>query len=250
MWDSLNPTERYCTLLETWLVRGHPEIIGERGRGWLGVPDTFHQVQWFVQQIPQKGLQTAGNKDAEDSLRYGPGLHNLALLELFGLVEVRHGPPEQGKGWSIETVERTSWGDALLAALHAGFFGDMGNLLAVESEEKVRFGVLQQALQPYFPDWRENLSVPEWTFREGAHVFKVSLGKIWRRIAIPARLTLRRAVARRPDHDFPFRLRRHVGIRRRPGTGGPGEQDPETGRPENARHPAQAVREASGRLNH
>ena len=146
VWDSLNPTERYCTLLETWLVRGHPEIIGERGRGWFRVPDTFHQVQWFFQQIPQKGLQIAGNKDAEDSLRYWPGLHNLALLELFGLVEVRHGPPEQGKGWSIETVERTSWGDALLAALHAGFFGDVDNLLALESEEKVPFGVLQQAL--------------------------------------------------------------------------------------------------------
>lgn len=220
MWDSLNPTERYCTLLETWLVRGHPEIIGERGRGWLGVPDTFHQVQWFVQQIPQKGLQTAGNKDAEDSLRYGPGLHNLALLELFGLVEVRHGPPEQGKGWSIETVERTSWGDALLAALHAGFFGDLGNLLAVESEEKVRFGVLQQALQPYFPDWRENLSVPEWTFREGVHVFKVSLGKIWRRIAIPARLTLDdlasailNAVSFDHDHLYEFSYLNRFGVK-------------------------------------
>jgi hypothetical protein len=220
VWDSLNPTERYCTLLETWLVRGHPEIIGERGRGWFRVPDTFHQVQWFFQQIPQKGLQIAGNKDAEDSLRYWPGLHNLALLELFGLVEVRHGPPEQGKGWSIETVERTSWGDALLAALHAGFFGDMGNLLAVESEEKVRFGVLQQALQPYFPDWQENLSVPEWTFREGAHVFKVSLGKMWRRIAIPARLTLDdlasailNAVRFDHDHLYEFSYRNRFGVK-------------------------------------
>ena len=220
VWDSLNPTERYCTLLETWLVRGHPEIIGERGRGWFRVPDTFHQVQWFFQQIPQKGLQIAGNKDAEDSLRYWPGLHNLALLELFGLVEVRHGPPEQGKGWSIETVECTSWGDALLAALHAGFFGDVGNILAVESEEKARFGVLQQALQPYFPDWRENISVPEWTFREGAHVFKVSLGKIWRRIAIPARLTLDdlasailNAVRFDHDHLYEFSYRNRFGVK-------------------------------------
>jgi hypothetical protein len=33
IWGDLNPTERYCTLLEAWLVRGHPQIIGERGRG-------------------------------------------------------------------------------------------------------------------------------------------------------------------------------------------------------------------------
>ena len=26
VWDSLNPTERTCTLLETWLVRDHPQI--------------------------------------------------------------------------------------------------------------------------------------------------------------------------------------------------------------------------------
>ena len=30
-WGSLNPTERYFTLLETWLLRGNPEIVGERG---------------------------------------------------------------------------------------------------------------------------------------------------------------------------------------------------------------------------
>ena len=40
VWKGLNPTERYCTLLETWLLRGHSEIIGERGI-WLRIPETF-----------------------------------------------------------------------------------------------------------------------------------------------------------------------------------------------------------------
>ena len=146
-------------------------------------------------------------------------MHNLALLELFGLVEVGHGSPEQGKGWCIETVARTALGDALLAALHAGFFGDVDNLLALESEEKVPFGVVQQALQPYFPAWRKNLSVPEWSFREGAHVFKVSLGPIWRRIAVPARLTLDdlasailNAVRFDHDHLYLFSYRNRFGV--------------------------------------
>jgi hypothetical protein len=219
VWNSLNPTERYCTLLETWLVRGHPQIIGERGRGWFRVPETFREVQWFFHRLPDDGLPVAGNKEAEDSLRYWPGLHNLALLELFGLVTVRHGPPESGKGWCIEMVERTPLGDALLAALHAGFFGDVDNLLAPESEDKVPFGVLQQALQPYFPAWRKNLSVREWAFREDAHVFKVSLGRIWRRIAIPARLTLDdlasailNAVQFDHDHLYQFRYRNRFGV--------------------------------------
>jgi hypothetical protein len=219
LWDSLNATERYCSLLETWLVRGQPQIIGERGRGWFRVPETFRKVQWFFLRIPDDGLTVAGDKDTEGSLRYWPGLYNLALLELFGLVAVRHGPPEPGKGWRIDTVARTPLGDALLAALHAGFFGDVDNLLALESEDKIPFGVLQPTLQPFFPAWQNNLSVAEWAFREGTHVFRVSLGRIWRRIAIPAHLTLDdlasatlNAVRFDHDHLYQFSYRNRFGV--------------------------------------
>ena len=220
VWDGLNPTERYCTLLETWLVRGQPQIIGERDRSWFRVPVTFREVRGFFQRVPDDGLPVAGNEGTEDSLRYWPGLHNLALLELFGFVAVRHGPPEPGKGWRIEAIERRPLGDALLAALHAGFFGDVDNLLAMESEDKVPFGVLRPALQPYFPAWQKNLSVPEWAFREGTHVFKVSLGRIWRRIALPARLTLDdlasailNAVRFDSDHLYQFSYRNRFGAK-------------------------------------
>src|SRR5690349_2530696 len=29
-WVTLNPTERFFTLLETWMLRGTPEVLGER----------------------------------------------------------------------------------------------------------------------------------------------------------------------------------------------------------------------------
>jgi len=190
-WQGLNPTERYCSLLETWLLRGHPEIVGERGYGWSRIPDTFGKLPWFFQRIPDGGLPVAGDKEAEDSIRYWPGWHNLGLLELFGLIAIHPVPPEPGKGWRIGRVNRTPLGDALLALLHAGFFGDIDNILALESENWVPFGVLQPTLQPHFPEWKNNLSVPEWAFRQGAHVFKVTLWQgLWRRIAIPAGATL------------------------------------------------------------
>jgi hypothetical protein len=185
-WQDLNPSERYATLLETWLLRGHPEIIGERGRAWFRIPDTFSELSWFFQRVPDEGQQVAGT-EAEDSLRYWPGWHNLGLLELFGLMAIEAGPPEPGKGWRIERIRRTPLGDALLALLHARFFGDIDNIMTLEVEDKIPYGVLQPALQLYFPEWQANLSVPEWAFRPGAHVFKVTLwGRIWRRIAIPA----------------------------------------------------------------
>jgi hypothetical protein len=91
--------------------------------------------------------------------------------------------------------------------------------LQLESEEKVHFGVLQPALQPYFPEWRNNLSVPEWTFREGTHVFKVSWGWLWRRIAIPAGHTLDAlasaildAVAFSHDHLYEFTYQNRFGV--------------------------------------
>ena len=218
-WEGLNPTERYCTLLETWLLRGYPEILGEKGRFGLQVPETFSTWQWFFLRIPASGLAIAGDKEAEDWLRYTPGWHNLGLLELFGLVSVQPGLPEPGKGWRIERIERTPLGDALLALLQAEFFGDIHNVLSLEAGDKLRFGVLQPALQPYFPAWQNNLSVPEWAFREGAHIFKVSLGWMWRRIAIPAGQPLDalasailNAVKFSHDHLYEFSYQNRFGV--------------------------------------
>jgi hypothetical protein len=190
VWEGLNPTERYGNLLETWLLRGKPEIIGDDYRPLFLLPENFRECTGFFAQIPDEGLQIASNRDVEDWLRYSPGWHNLGLLGLFGLITVQHGPPAPGKGWQIERVYRTAVGDALLALLHTGFFGDFSNIRELESKGKVPFGVLQPVLRPYFPQWDNNLSVPEQTFREGTHIFKVSLGRLWRRIAIPADQTL------------------------------------------------------------
>lgn len=41
------------------------------------------------------------------------------------------------------------------------------------------------------PQWQNNLAFPEIGFREGVFVFKVSLGRAWRRLAIPSRFTLK-----------------------------------------------------------
>jgi len=217
-WANLNPTECYFTLLETWLLRGLPEIIGEGRRGYLVIPDSFGGWASFFGRIPDEGLQIAGDKDAKIALSYWPGWHNLGLLDLFGLISVEHGPPQPGEGWRIERIHRTALGEALLALLYVEFFSDFDNLLQFEGEGEIPFGVLQPTLQPYFTEWEENLVVPGWTFREGAYVFKVSLGEIWRRIAIPATLSLDELAAAilnafefDHDHLYQFSYRNRFG---------------------------------------
>jgi hypothetical protein len=222
-WQGLNPTEQYCTLLEAWLLRGHPEIIGERGYGRFRTPDTFGGLPWFLHSIPDQGLQVAGDERTDDSIRYRPGWHNLGLLELFGLIAIQPCPPEPGNGWRIERIHRTPLGAPLVALLHSGFFGDIDNILALESEDSLPYGMLQPTLQPYFPEWNCNLCVPEWAFRQGTHIFKVTLWKgLWRRIAVPADATLEQlasaivdAIEFDYDHLHMFTYRNHFGVEER-----------------------------------
>ena len=181
----MNSTEQYFGLLETWLFRANPEIIREPGPSLSPIPENFKEWVYLFRSIPDKGLQIAGDWDAEDSLRYTPGLFNLGLLELFGLISVRHGSPTEGKAWNIELIRRTSLGDALLALLLTECSEYLHLSLDPGYGGKAPFGVLQPIVRPHFPKWKNNLRIPEWVFRRGTHIFKVSMGRIWYRIAIP-----------------------------------------------------------------
>ena len=105
-----------------------------------------------------------------------------------------------------------------MALLLSKFFRNMENIFELEDRQEVPFGVLQSALQPYFPDWRRNLTLPGQIFREGTHIFKVSMGRVKFRIAIPAKLTLDslasailNAVRFDHDHLYEFSYRNRFG---------------------------------------
>jgi hypothetical protein len=159
-WDGLNPTERYFALLEAWLLRGYPELIGGEGRRWYGMPETFGHCSRLVQRIPDVGMVVAGDQEIERRLRRRPGWHSLGLLEMFGLMTVQHGPPEPGKGWRIQRMCRTPLGDALIALLHTQFFGDIDKVRHFRDEQEIPFGVLRPVVQTYFPEWKRSLSIP------------------------------------------------------------------------------------------
>ena len=186
-WRRLNPTERYFNLLEAWLFRSDPGTLGERA-SWAGTSPLW---QWmgFFEEIPEQGLKIAGDRRHESMINYRPGLYTVALLELFGLLSIQHGKPEPGKGWRIMKVQRTAFGDALLGLLFKPYysFDLMDDLMDDETEGMEQ---LQQLVQPLFPEWRETLARPETEFVDGDYVFKVSIGRSWRRIAIAGTMNL------------------------------------------------------------
>jgi hypothetical protein len=188
-WSNLSPTEQYFTLLETWLLRGDPGIIGEDRSRYI-VPDHCDECMNLFEKIPKKGLQIADNSDVESLIKYAPGWYNLGLMEMFGLITIQHGLPIDGKAWNIERIYRTQFGEALLVLLVTKFFRHMENIFELEDQGGWDFGVLQPILRPYFPQWKNNLSLPEWPFRDGTYIFRVSVDRVWFRIAIPASQTL------------------------------------------------------------
>lgn len=190
-WKTLNPTERYFNLLETWMIRGDPEILAERGsvaRAWIP------ECKRHFESIPQKGLEIAGTKREESYIAYSIGLYGLALLDLFGFISLEQLKPEKGKGWRIARIHRTAFGDALVQLLWNGFWGNLRDLFFFhdrDNEIDETIGALRPAMTPFFPQWHNNLTMPKRIFQDGIYVFKASLARnCWRRIEISGEMDL------------------------------------------------------------
>ena len=183
-WKSFNPTERYCTLLESWLIHANEELLGERRSS---LDEGARSMQYWAMMTQKR--QKIRDYGDQQSLSYWPGLHNLALMKLFGLLQLESGQPQAGKGWRIKMVRKLPFGEVLMQTVVRAFFGE-GIMWESQENSAISFGVLQPTLQLYFPEWQNILTIPEPEFHSGVYTFKVSLGKVWRRIAISSQMTL------------------------------------------------------------
>ncbi len=171
----------------------------------------------------------------------------LALMDLFGLAEVTH-PARQVTPWSPSGLKQSAFGDAVFTLLTPVYYGPMAPIIlgldsdshegATDDEDEVdaadivededeeesemeqpSFGAWQPIFQPYFPAWQNNLVLPGVKFRHGTFVFRVSLGRIWRLIAMPAKSTLYdlvvmilRSVKFDDDHLHRLSYRNRMGV--------------------------------------
>jgi Plasmid pRiA4b ORF-3-like protein len=192
-WDGLNATERYFSLLEAAFLFGRPEMVSGRSLGWGR--GTLDCLMLGVAYLPPGG-STANPKYPDDVLPLGfhGSTYLVALADLFGLLEIEQ-PAVPVSPWCPAAIRHTAFGNAMLKLLQRLAFRGLGMADEKEDAEEEHkqsggFGTWQPVFQPYFPEWKNNLIVPEPEAREGVFVFKVSLGEVWRRIAIPSTLTL------------------------------------------------------------
>lgn len=191
-WQDLNLVERFGHLLETWLLRGHLEMVGAGDSSILPriLPRNLEHIIRFYADIPEDGLRVAGDRNVEEWLYMDPEWHNLGLMLEFGWIRVEDSEPEPGAGWKIERIYRTDVGDAMIAMLISDFFSDLDSLFKLSDSNGTTFGVFQSTFKLYFPEWNQTLTLEQEAFQEGTFTFKVSLGKVWRRIEIGAQNTL------------------------------------------------------------
>ncbi|MBK8030096.1 MAG: plasmid pRiA4b ORF-3 family protein [Chloroflexi bacterium] len=233
-WLSLSATEQYFSLLEAWLLRGFAEIIGDDQRASWEIPDNLERVLSFVQYSDvQKGLPVAGKRGAYEELKYRPGLHNLGIMYLLGIIDIEVGSLRPNEGWNIERITLTSFGTALLSLLFAELAAQFHQMLYAEPGEdfEEEGAELKSIIQPYFPTWENTFVPPAPAFVEGTHVFKVTVMDAWRRIAISAQEpldTLAHAILASvqfdDDHLYDFQYRNRIGKNER--ISHPYNQDP------------------------
>jgi hypothetical protein len=225
-WDRLNPTERYFHLLEAWLRFGRAEMIGESGSS-LGMLMPCLQA---LQYIKPKGMTFNLEKPEQVHV---PGLYRsfyqVALMDLFGLLDVQQSSRPLTV-WRPAGVKHVPFGDAMAKLLgnleFQTLFGEDSDPDEEDDETDEedwtpgmpRFGAWQPIFQPHFPEWRETLNLPELEPREGEFIFRVSLGKIWRLIAMPSKATLHdllglilKSMKFGSDHLYEFTYRDRLG---------------------------------------
>ncbi|MCP4700168.1 MAG: plasmid pRiA4b ORF-3 family protein [Gammaproteobacteria bacterium] len=224
-WQNLNAVERYFTLLEAWLMWGQPEIAGTRL-----YRSFFMDATEFLNILDEESVVFSNPYSQEETrmLMESPGALNIALLELFGLITVQDTTPAaNNKGWQIESLHVTPLGSAF-RALTAKKSGEVIELLFEQLGQRADgcntklppFGQWQSLFQPFFPEWRNNLAVSETPpVHEGRYIFKVSLARAWRRIALSGKSSLDTLSDNilnafdfsADDHLYCFNYRNHFG---------------------------------------
>lgn len=181
-WTSLNPTERYFALFHAWWLRGSAEIIGESNRDYYnGLYDSLY----FFQNTLNDSLSLKKQPHYFDYLRYRPGFHNLALMDLFGFIRIKQDAALSRENWPIMNIVPTTWGHALLNHFSNHMTSFDGNVNDQSDYDLIE--LWDAGLKTYIPTLEKSLKPPEVEeIQDSIYVFKVTLGPAYRKIAIPS----------------------------------------------------------------
>ncbi|KTD62369.1 plasmid pRiA4b ORF-3 family protein [Legionella shakespearei] len=187
-WNELNDTEKYFNLMQTWFFRSDDRLITRDCHSRHAVLD---DILTFLTKNLKKSLLFKKPVDQQYGL-YPIKIHDVALLELFDLIEVIDNSTADVPGWSISKMSITEAGKR---------FTSLFKKELIESDEQFIEKLLEsmnylnnkenqaddffQRLKPFFPDWNICIKPLRKTTDKGGYFIKASLSDtIWRRIKI------------------------------------------------------------------
>ena len=225
-WGKLNQIERYFTLLEAWWL--FDELESSEG--------SFRAHSMYENRfLLLKGNRRGGNRKqwdpkTQEGILYFLGMKQVALMQMFGMLEIQEGPPVPGKSWNIQGMAATPWGlaacDSYRRAVMNGLMsGNNSRQMNGEknAEQAPAFHCWGDAATPFFPAWQHSIGAPETPEPfQGSATLKVSLGKgVWRRVVLPgessfAKLAslILRAFDFDSDHLYAFTYHDHYARKR------------------------------------
>ncbi|NEQ97569.1 MAG: hypothetical protein F6K30_12740, partial [Cyanothece sp. SIO2G6] len=146
-WHQLNPTEQYFTLLNAWMIQATPAMIGDQNNPR---PVGEQCIQAWCLRLINMGHGKVAGEGAVDQLGRMAGWYSLALLHLFGLVNLTDAKPNAGQGWCVKAVERSPLGTAIMSAIQNYYYPNLAR--RSESDPNCSPNELQPLFQPYFPE--------------------------------------------------------------------------------------------------
>jgi len=178
-WQQLNVTEQYFILLETWL-KGDPD---EKQNSFMSPFIRLGRVLEICLNKPESYYQTVLVKEYQISPM-------LAGMELFGLFIISHDKPEPNGGWKISNIQLSKTGKVvtkflekdIAAARAQSPFGYLMHLAMNESPTSLLYDVFKKDFPAFKQHSFGTKKIKE--KRTGIFVFKVSWGKVWRRVEI------------------------------------------------------------------
>ncbi|MFI5377898.1 MAG: hypothetical protein ACHRHE_01210 [Tepidisphaerales bacterium] len=177
-WNRLRPLERYLNLFAAWTLRSSGEMVGDDDRATLdGLPFTWSDRATVCYKTPSEASSTGC---------YG---RNKLVFAMFGMMEIESGHSKAGKGWWPTRVQQTDFGQALMAAFTEAVRADDLALIRMTGRPGHRVDpvdCLRRLWAKLFPAWKQLLADPKTTpAAEGTWLLKVSLGRVWRQLAVP-----------------------------------------------------------------
>lgn len=182
-WKKLNDTEKYINLLIAWIFNGVPSIIGIKKELTYSFENTLN----FMLTTPaKKKIINQEEIKTFESPMYSVGIHNLVLLEMFGFVEIIDNSNIVSKKWNLQQITIKDIGLLFYEEIYTvveKFEGDFFYQDFFPIEFKMQ---LQERFKKLLPNYSTDIQIKTTKQTNKEYIFKVTLGRIFRRIAIPS----------------------------------------------------------------